>query len=199
MACSVLAKMRSHLSSIVPTLCNESMAAHEIMKHSFFFVSMVGLLFVTACSTPTSSPVATPDRPVSATLPPLPTLGSEEIELGHQVYLNHCAECHGADLEGEANWKTQNEDKSFRAPPHTADGHTWHHPDEQLLEAIRRGGARFKTLNLGGTSEMPAYEEILTEGEMLAVLTYIKSFWPDEIRAIQWQQTQQSQAAANGH
>ena len=27
------------------------------------------------------------------------------IELGESVYAQNCASCHGADLEGQANWK----------------------------------------------------------------------------------------------
>jgi mono/diheme cytochrome c family protein len=171
------------------------------MKQAFAFVLMGVFTLVTACSTaagPASGATTMPEVSASATLAPLPTLAPEAIAVGQKVYAEHCAECHGTKLEGEANWKTQNEDKSFRAPPHTTDGHTWHHPDGQLLEAVQRGGARFEALNLGGTSNMPAYEEILTDGEITAVLTFIKSFWPDDIRAIQWQQTLQSQAAAIG-
>lgn len=34
-------------------------------------------------------------------------------------------------------------------------------------------------------SGMPAFEEALTDAEILAVLGYIKSTWPDRIRAAQ--------------
>jgi mono/diheme cytochrome c family protein len=39
---------------------------------------------------------------------------------------------------------------------------------------------------------MPAFAGTLTDEEIAAVLTYIKSTWPEDIRAIQWQQTVQS-------
>jgi mono/diheme cytochrome c family protein len=120
--------------------------------------------------------------------PPLP---AEQISHGKAVYDLHCASCHGADMAGESNWKQQNEDGSFRAPPHTADGHTWHHADSVLLEAIREGGARFEGAGIGGSSAMPAFARILTEEEIDAVLTYIKSTWPADVRALQWQQTRQ--------
>ena len=41
----------------------------------------------------------------------------------------------------------------------------------------------------GGSSPMPAYADVLTEAEMTAVLTYIKSTWPQDIRTIQWEMT----------
>ena len=124
----------------------------------------------------------------------LPELPAREIALGKMVYANNCASCHGENLEGEAGWKQQNEDGSFRFPPHSADGHTWHHADTVLIAAIMEGGARFEGLNIGGSSAMPAFAAILTDEEIRAVLTYIKSTWPDDIRALQWQQTMQNLA-----
>ena len=121
-------------------------------------------------------------------IPPLPTLDPEAIAVGQRVYAEHCAECHGARLEGEAEWQDQDEDGAFRAPPHDADGHTWHHSDRILLEAVSRGGSRLPE-GIGGSSDMPAFGEILTADEIAAVITYIKSSWPEDIRAIQWQQT----------
>jgi mono/diheme cytochrome c family protein len=123
----------------------------------------------------------------AATVPPLPTLDPAEIALGQTVYETHCAACHGVNLEGQPEWKTLNEDGSWRAPPHDATGHTGHHSDAALLEAIRLGGARLPA-NVG-LSAMPAYAGVLTEAEMTAVLTYIKSTWPEDIRTDQWQAT----------
>jgi mono/diheme cytochrome c family protein len=121
-------------------------------------------------------------------IPPLPILEPDEIALGREVYETHCADCHGENLEGEPNWQVQNEDKSFRAPPHDANGHTWHHGDKVLIETIELGGSRLPD-NIGGSSKMPAFAEILSDEEITAILTYIKSTWPDDIRAIQWEQT----------
>jgi mono/diheme cytochrome c family protein len=59
-----------------------------------------------------------------------------------------------------------------------------------LLETIRLGGARLPH-NIGGTSEMPAFDEVLSDRQMAAILTYIKSTWPEDLRLIQWQQTAQ--------
>jgi len=121
-------------------------------------------------------------------IPPLPILDRDQIALGQGVYEMHCASCHSQNLEGEPDWEVQNEDKSFRAPPHDASGHTWHHGDDQLIESIRLGGARLPE-EIGGSSNMPAFAEVLSDEQIAAVLTYIKSTWPDDIRAIQWEQT----------
>jgi len=119
---------------------------------------------------------------------PLPVLDADEIATGQELYAIHCASCHGSELQGEADWQTQNEDGTFRAPPHDASGHTWHHSDAVLLETIRLGGARLPD-NIGGTSQMPAFDEVLSEQQMTAILTYIKSTWPEDLRLVQWQQT----------
>jgi len=119
---------------------------------------------------------------------PLPILAAGEIALGQEIYDTHCASCHGQELEGEPDWQTQNDDGSFRAPPHDDSGHTWHHGDKLLIESIRLGGTRLSD-NIGGISEMPAFADVLSDDEMIAVLTYIKSTWPDDIRTIQWEQT----------
>lgn len=121
--------------------------------------------------------------------PAPPALDPAAVALGAQVYAANCASCHGAELEGEANWKEQNPDGSFRSPPHDASGHTWHHADNVLLEAIREGGARFDGEDIGGDSPMPAFGGQLSEAEMTAVLAFIKSTWPADIRALQWEQT----------
>jgi mono/diheme cytochrome c family protein len=55
-----------------------------------------------------------------------------------------------------------------------------------LWEAILQGGTRLGNL---GTSNMPAYAGVLSDDEVEAVLTYIKSTWPEDVRAIQWEQT----------
>ena len=120
-----------------------------------------------------------------------PAIDPRSIELGEDLYALHCADCHGVALEGEADWKLQNADGSFRAPPHDASGHTWHHSDAQLIDAIRLGGSRLPE-DIGGISHMPGYHSTLTEREIVAVLDYIKSKWPEEQRQYQWDITRQT-------
>lgn len=156
------------------------------MKRTLGLAIPILLLLLAGCSStadlsqPTSS---TPSEKLSAR-----ELSQEKINLGKVVYADNCASCHGEKLEGEANWKLQNEDGSFRSPPHDISGHTWHHGDDALVESIELGGARLPD-NIGGFSKMPAFEGVLTGEEIAAVLTYIKSTWPEEIRGIQWEQT----------
>jgi mono/diheme cytochrome c family protein len=99
-----------------------------------------------------------------------PSAAPEVLATGKALYMEHCASCHRANLEGQPNWQVPNANGVFPAPPHTRDGHTWHHPDALLLRIIAEGGT---TIN----SEMPAFGDRLTEEEMKAILAFIKSFW----------------------
>jgi len=103
----------------------------------------------------------------------------QQVALGQEVYTAQCASCHGENLEGEENWQQPGEGGLLKAPPHDETGHTWHHSDENLIDSIKRGGARLGTEL--GASAMPAYENVLTDEEIVAVLAYIKSAWPAEI------------------
>ena len=100
--------------------------------------------------------------------------------LGGQLYTKHCAECHGAKLEGQPNWQERQSNGRLPAPPHDASGHTWHHADGLLIALTKEGPA---TMAGGGyESDMAGYKDILSDDEIIAVLSYIKSKWPAEIR-----------------
>jgi mono/diheme cytochrome c family protein len=76
------------------------------------------------------------------------------------------------------------------APPHDASGHTWHHPDKVLFEITRDGIAAHAPK--GYESDMPAFGPKLSDIEIWAVLAYIKSRWPAEIRERQARLSQQA-------
>ena len=117
---------------------------------------------------------------VNTTVPPAPTLDAALASQGEVLYLQACARCHGTNLEGEANWRVTKEDGSLPSPPHDSSGHTWHHPDSLLLEIIANGG------DLQFNSTMPGFADSLTEEDMIAILTYLKSSWNEEDREYQW-------------
>lgn len=170
------------------------------MMRIFLFRAGLMLLLLAGCQSPASEegdsmPSQIPKLEITTT--PLPTLSPQAVESGKTVYATYCAECHGVNLEGEEEWKIQNEDGTFRSPPHDASGHTWHHGDPTLLASIRLGGARFVGANIGGTSPMPAFAETLTDEEVTAVLTFIKSTWPSDIRALQQEATLREQKIEN--
>ncbi len=102
------------------------------------------------------------------------------VAMGQDLYLENCASCHGANLEGEANWRRRNARGRLPAPPHDETGHTWHHPDGVLFQLTKFGPAAL--VGEGYESDMPGYEGTLTDEEILAILSFIKSEWPEEIQ-----------------
>jgi len=112
-----------------------------------------------------------------------PARSAAVVALGAALYGAHCASCHGADLEGQPNWRQRNAEGLLPAPPHDGTGHTWHHPDAQLFAITKYGTAAL----VGGDyrSTMTGFGDVLGDDEIRAVLAYIKSRWPEEIRTRQ--------------
>lgn len=108
---------------------------------------------------------------------------AEVIEQGRQIYADQCASCHGAQLEGQPDWKTPLPSGRLPAPPHDAGGHTWHHPDDILFRIVREGTAAI--VGGGYESDMPGFADLLSDAEIRAVLAYIKSTWPERERGYQ--------------
>jgi mono/diheme cytochrome c family protein len=105
----------------------------------------------------------------------------QSVELGHKVYQQRCAACHGAQLEGQPRWRERDSTGRFPAPPHDASGHTWHHPDDLLFRITKYGVAKASNLK-DYDSAMPAFEGDHTDAEIVAVLSWIKAQWAPEIR-----------------
>lgn len=103
-----------------------------------------------------------------------------QVAQGRAVYEAQCAACHGADLEGQPEWRVRLPNGRLPAPPHDANGHTWHHPDKVLFEITRDGLAALAPQ--GYESDMPAFRAKLSDAEIWAAIAYIKSRWPSEIR-----------------
>ncbi len=104
------------------------------------------------------------------------------VSLGQKIYLQNCASCHGVKLEGQKNWQTRDDEGYLLAPPHDETGHTWHHNDEYLFLMTKYGIE--KIIGKKYPNNMPAYEDILSDKEIIAVLSFIKSSWPKKIQEI---------------
>ena len=107
---------------------------------------------------------------------------ADEIALGQELYAANCASCHGANLEGQPDWRRRLDTGRMPAPPHDESGHTWHHSDQDLFTTTKLGVGGVVP---GYESDMPAFEGVLTDEEIRAVLAYIKSTWPARQRAVQ--------------
>lgn len=96
------------------------------------------------------------------------------VALGTELYSAECQSCHGGITGGEI---------TDIPPPHNAEGHTWHHPDCQLVD-ITLGGLPERPGVPEGMA-MPAFEERLTVEQIQYVLAFIKTMWTQEQR--EWQ------------
>lgn len=108
-----------------------------------------------------------------------PVLPSDDlVQVGQPLYQQNCASCHGDAVTRPP--------VPF-APPHTDDGHTWHHPDRNLVDWILDG--------VPLATAMPEFRGQLTEDEVKAVLAYIKTFWPERIQEQQIEGSRQFEEA----
>lgn len=108
-----------------------------------------------------------------------PSTGQIRLQ-GKGLYDQYCASCHGVDLQGQFNWRAPLASGRLPAPPHDVTGHTWHHPDWQLRSMIKDGFVPGLTAPPGYQSDMPAFGEVLSDGQIDLILAYIKSSWPEE-------------------
>ena len=114
-------------------------------------------------------------------------LDGRDIRNGQALYRQHCASCHGANLEGQPNWRRPGKDGVLPAPPHDASGHTWHHDNKLLFDYTKLGGTALMEARgiIGIESGMPGLGDVMTDDQIWDVLSYIRSTWPDRIREIQ--------------
>lgn len=114
-------------------------------------------------------------------------LGDRNLKAGAALYAEHCALCHGANLEGQPDWRSTGPDGVLPAPPHDVTGHTWHHDSAMLLDYTRLGGAAaMEALGLTDfRSGMPGFGDILSDDEIRDILGYVRSTWPEEAQNFQ--------------
>ncbi len=110
-----------------------------------------------------------------------------DLAKGRSLYVEQCATCHGANLEGQPNWRTRDENGVLPAPPHDETGHTWHHDNTLLFEYTKLGGAEALAARgvTGFKSGMPAFSGEISDDEIRDILAYIQSTWPERIQEIQ--------------
>ncbi len=127
--------------------------------------------------------------------PALPRIDPDDaaqVTVGQTAYAAQCARCHGATLEGQPHWRERQANGRLPAPPHDETGHTWHHPDSVLFGITKHGLGPYAPA--GYESDMPAFDAVLSDDQIAAVLAYIKSRWPAEVRARQARIDGQSRA-----
>lgn len=124
----------------------------------------------------------------------------QTLAVGAKVYAAHCASCHGANLEGQPNWKEKLSDGKVPAPPHDDSGHTWRHTDRWLFQVVEAGMVP-PFAKSGHGSDMPGFRGKLSDDEIQAVLAYIKSRWSEGThrKRQQYLRTRRAEALSPGH
>ncbi len=103
------------------------------------------------------------------------------VALGREIYAGHCAACHGENGEGREIPSETAAGGTVTAPPHDGSGHTWQHADSVLFELTKYGSSDVVCFT-PSEGEMPDFQSSLKDDEIVAVLSFIKSQWPAEIR-----------------
>jgi mono/diheme cytochrome c family protein len=150
-----------------PTYMRRSIYRY-LFSHIVSISTIVALAACSGTEVPSSTPMPTIQTPpaVDAAIEPASTPGKGSVE-GSDLYAANCQVCHG-DSNGAGG--------RGGAPIHNDRGHTWHHTDAQLRGWVLNG-------KLGSRSAgMPALGDKLTEPEVDAILTFIRSWWTTEQR-----------------
>jgi mono/diheme cytochrome c family protein len=107
----------------------------------------------------------------------------ELVARGERIYATRCANCHGSGLEGEQGWPQRRPNGVMPASPLDERGRAWQQDDQWLFTTIKHGGQA--TAAPGYTSYMPGFGGGLTDADIWAVISYMKSAWPKHIQDAQ--------------
>jgi len=123
---------------------------------------LVSVLAFAACS---STP--TPTRPATGESPAPEAALSYEAQQGHAVYRHYCQTCHGESGAGDGF-------NAFNLDPHPRDlsdpAFQKAKSDQDLLDAVRRGGA-----GVGLSPLMPPWGHTLSPRQLDDVVLFIRS------------------------
>jgi len=116
---------------------------------------------------------------------------NDDAVAGQILYQENCASCHGANLEGEPDWRSAKEDGLLPAPPHDETGHTWHHGEGLLFNYTKLGGKEaLASQGIDFNSGMPGFADQLSDQQIWDILAYIKSTWPARQQELQATRTE---------
>ncbi len=103
---------------------------------------------------------------------------SAVITEGGVLYARHCAVCHGAAAAGEDPRHPKGGLKpagGYWAPALDGSAHAWHHPPDGLFRIVKDGSP-------AKDSPMRGWRELMSDAEIHAVLAYVQSLWPEDLR-----------------
>ena len=93
--------------------------------------------------------------------------------LGKALYQANCAFCHGDKLQGQPHWNKIYIEGKRPAPPLNASGNITLLSNRELFEVTKYGGQPFAPP--GYINEMPAFEMLLKDSEIWAILAFLRA------------------------
>ena len=150
------------------------------VKLHFLSVGVLSLVLF-ACSSGESTPKSSPSSStvpgnMAPAEPVVRWYAFQHVSQGATVFQENCAACHGKQAEGAPEWRNVGPDGKYPAPPLNGTGHGWHHPLRILFQVVKKGSP-------GGQGMMPAWGGKLSDDEIIAVIAWFQSKWPDQIYA----------------
>ncbi len=103
-----------------------------------------------------------------------------QVAQGELLFKANCQSCHGADAKGENPTLSRGGTKpggGYLAPALNGTGHAWHHADQMLFGIIKNG-------SVADDSPMIGFKDKLSDDEIVAVMQYFKSLWPEKIQTM---------------
>jgi len=97
---------------------------------------------------------------------------------GQSIFLGNCSTCHGKEAAGQdplypdGKWL---ESGVQLAPALNERGHVWVYPPELILQRIKTG-------LLDEEPTMPTFENTISDQEIILVIQYLHSLWPEDIQ-----------------
>lgn len=137
-------------------------------------IAIAGLIFLGVRANQAGSPA--PMVASSAQTPVQRWYPAEVLDTGRALYVESCSSCHGMQGEGAPDWRKRGPDGKWPPPPLNGTGHAWHHPLPVLYRVIMQGSP-------AGSGNMPAWQGKLSREEVLAIIAWFQSQWPDELYA----------------
>ena len=152
------------------------------MKHLVF--PCIAALSLAACGKDEPAPAA-----------PAPTLAAPRFEAasvarGHELFMQHCAECHGPQAQGHPDWQTPSDGQFAAAPPLDGTGNDWKKSRAELTAVILNGARRPGDK----VDVMPGWKGRFAERDLEDVLNYLQSLWPPDVYEV-WHKAHPDAAA----
>lgn len=100
-----------------------------------------------------------------------------QVSLGSSLYNANCGFCHGDALEGKPGWDKDYPSGGRPALPLDGEGAITRLSDQDIMDVVKFGGQPFSPSDY--KNDMPGFEMQLSDGDIWAIVAFIKSRWSD--------------------